>query len=131
VEDHPERILPRAELLVTPVLGGADGPGRSPLAVAPICAQGGIMKRWPACATPVLVATLFLGACGDDDTDTRVPNPASEFCEERGGTVEIEEDAAGNQVGICVLPDGTRIDEWEYYREEATTTSSSPAGTNP
>lgn len=80
------------------------------------------MKRWPACATPVLVATLLLGACGDDDTDTRVPNPASEFCEERGGTVEIEEDAAGNQVGICVLSDGTRIDEWEYYREEATTT---------
>ena len=53
----------------------------------------------------------------DDDSGVGVPNPASVFCEEQGGTVEIETDAAGNQTGICHLPDGTQVEEWEYYRE--------------
>jgi putative hemolysin len=44
-----------------------------------------------------------------------VPNPASVFCEEQGGHVEIERDSAGNERGICVLLDGTRVDEWDYY----------------
>lgn len=46
---------------------------------------------------------------------TGMPNPASVYCEEQGGTVEIVDEPAG-QVGYCNLPDGTRIDEWEYYR---------------
>ena len=56
-------------------------------------------------------------ACGDDDDEPGLPNPASAFCEEQGGRVEIERDEAGNETGICVLEDGTRVDEWEYYRE--------------
>lgn len=44
---------------------------------------------------------------------TRLPS----FARSRGGTVEILTDAQGNQSGICVLPDGTRIEEWEYYRQ--------------
>ena len=39
------------------------------------------------------------------------------FCEEQGGTVEIVTDAAGNQSGICHLPDGTQVEEWEFYRQ--------------
>jgi uncharacterized protein len=61
-----------------------------------------------------------LASCGsDDDQDDQpeVPNPASAFCEDQGGRVEIETDAAGNQAGFCVLPSGERVDEWEYYRE--------------
>ena len=44
-----------------------------------------------------------------------IANPASEFCVSKGGTVEIVTDAGGEQ-GFCNLPDGTRVDEWEYYR---------------
>jgi putative hemolysin len=68
----------------------------------------------------VLLSFPVLGGCGDDDDDedqVEVPNPASVFCEEEGGTVEIETDADGNQTGICVLPSGERVDEWEYFRE--------------
>ncbi|MFM8999555.1 MAG: DUF333 domain-containing protein [Actinomycetota bacterium] len=46
---------------------------------------------------------------------SQIANPASVFCEEQGGTLEIV-DEAGGQVGYCNLPDGTRIEEWEYYR---------------
>jgi putative hemolysin len=59
-------------------------------------------------------------SCGggdDGDSDAGMANPASVFCEEQGGSVEIVTDAEGNQTGICHLPDGTQVDEWEYYRQ--------------
>lgn len=78
----------------------------------------------------VLAAALLLGGCGDDDdgpdetttvvtddTGAGLANPASVFCEEQGGTIEIETGEDGGQRGICVLPDGTRVDEWDYYHE--------------
>lgn len=64
---------------------------------------------------------LGLMACSDDlertpTTDTTgIANPASTFCVEQGGTVEIV-DENGGQVGYCNLPDGTRVEEWEYFR---------------
>jgi uncharacterized protein len=73
----------------------------------------------------VLCAMFALTGCGDsgDDTDVQIPNPASVFCEEQGGTVRIETAADGGQSGICVLEDGTEIDEWEYYRANTSDSS--------
>ena len=31
--------------------------------------------------------------------------------------MEIVTDEAGNQSGICRLPDGSEVDEWEHYRQ--------------
>jgi len=42
-------------------------------------------------------------------------NPASVYCVEQGGRVDIV-DEGGGQSGYCELPDGRRIEEWEYYR---------------
>jgi putative hemolysin len=36
----------------------------------------------------------------------------------QGGTLEIREDAEGNQVGWCVFDDGSECEEWAYYRGE-------------
>lgn len=63
-----------------------------------------------ACLTSV---ALLLVGCGDSDPEEA--NPASVFCVEQGGEVDIVDEADG-QVGYCVLPDGTRVDEWEYFR---------------
>jgi putative hemolysin len=60
-------------------------------------------------------------ATPESSTVTGLANPASEFCVEQGGTVEIVE-KEGGQVGYCNLPDGSRIEEWEYFR------ANSPAG---
>ena len=49
-------------------------------------------------------------------------NPASAYCEQRGGRVEIVAAANGAEHGICVLKDGTRIDEWAYFRNGHRTT---------
>jgi putative hemolysin len=53
-------------------------------------------------------------------TTPGLANPASEYCVQQGGQVEIV-DAADGQVGYCQLPDGTRIEEWEFFRSQATT----------
>lgn len=93
------------------------------------------MIRYAALAAVAL--TLVVG-CGSDsepgDTtsvtttvaSTEAPglaNPASVYCEEQGGTVEIVTADDGSQSGICVLPDGTRVDEWEYFRSQTSTPS--------
>ena len=60
-------------------------------------------------------AGLLLVACGGG-TDSPTPedtmnNPASAYCEELGGTVDLA-------TGMCTLPDGTQIDEWELYNRD-------------
>jgi len=44
-----------------------------------------------------------------------IANPASVYCVQQGGKIEIVETKKG-QIGICVLPDGRRIEEWKFYR---------------
>jgi len=73
------------------------------------------------------LAAFAFSACGGDDspsttttasTTTEAPqvaNPASQYCIDQGGTLEIV-DEAGGQVGYCNLPDGSRVEEWEFYR---------------
>ncbi len=79
-----------------------------------------VLRRTPAAAVPLALAVVVLlgPACSDEDNDdVQVPNPASVFCEEEGGTVDIVTDPDGSQRGICVLATGERVDEWEYFRE--------------
>jgi putative hemolysin len=70
----------------------------------------------------LLAAVSLLPAySGDVDGGRRtdgagVPDPASVHCEQEGGRVEIVEDPDGSQRGVCVFPDGSRCDEWAFYR---------------
>ena len=73
------------------------------------------------------VAVLFLAACvplpASKTTPKAAPtqgqaamaNPASTYCVDKGGKVEIR-DEAGGQVGYCVFPDGSECEEWAFYR---------------
>jgi len=66
----------------------------------------------------------MLAACGPAAQDTPapaqagLPNPASVYCEEQGGRLEIRTDASGGQAGVCIFPDGSECDEWAYFRGE-------------
>ncbi len=73
----------------------------------------------------VSIGMIFLTACnlttGSDKSDSDIadmPNPASVFCEENGGTLEIRTAEDGSQAGVCVFPDGSECDEWAFYRGE-------------
>lgn len=72
----------------------------------------------------ILWAGLLLGglsACAaSQHNDSEPPklgmaNPASVFCANQGGKLELKNEANG-QVGYCHLPDGQIIEEWALFR---------------
>jgi len=70
--------------------------------------------------TGVLAAAMLLAGCAASDQgrmQAGMPNPASAYCIQLGGSLAME-NRAGGQVGICTLPDGTEIEEWELYRRD-------------
>ncbi len=46
-------------------------------------------------------------------------NPASVYCAEKGGRLELRSESAG-QAGYCHMPDGSVMEEWELYRGKNT-----------
>ena len=78
-----------------------------------------------------LMSVLCLAACqknpepvavdngdeGETQVEAWMANPASVYCEENGGTLEMVSDENG-EYGVCNLPDGTSCEEWAYYRGE-------------
>jgi predicted secreted protein/putative hemolysin len=79
----------------------------------------------------MLVLVLLVSGCtqqGATPSGTKTPtttqtsvgmaNPASVACGQAGGTVEIKNDATGNQYGMCTFKNGTSCEEWALYRGE-------------
>jgi putative hemolysin len=57
-------------------------------------------------------------------------NPASVYCEQQGGKLEIRDETDG-QVGYCMFDDGSECEEWAYLRGECApgeTQASAPIG---
>lgn len=50
-------------------------------------------------------------------------NPASVYCEEQGGRLEIRSEARG-EAGYCMFPDGSECKEWAFFRGECLAMSS-------
>jgi len=63
--------------------------------------------------------SLFIAACAQPEPPPRVgmANPASVYCQSLGGKTLIRSNDKG-QYGICQLPDGKQIEEWELYRRD-------------
>jgi putative hemolysin len=92
---------------------------------------------------PFTIILLALTACTSlrvqtpepvptDISQPNMPNPALVYCEQNGNTSEIQTAADGSQSGLCVFPDGSSCDEWDYFRGEcgpATQKSPTPAMT--
>jgi uncharacterized protein len=61
---------------------------------------------------------IMLGAApGASPATPAIANPASVYCVQQGGRVEIVNTPQG-QVGYCILPDGRRIEEWAFFRSQ-------------
>jgi len=48
-------------------------------------------------------------------------NPAAAYCERLGYQYNIESDRAGNDVGVCILPNGNKVNAWDFYRGKVAT----------
>ncbi len=78
------------------------------LALALLLAGCDVVPRPMPTAIPVVQPTAQPG----------LPNPASVYCQEQGGRLEIRTDADGGQAGYCVFPDGSECEEWAFFRGE-------------
>lgn len=73
------------------------------------------MKKWG-----IVGLSSVLAACAGGESAppaVGMPNPASAYCVEQGGSLEIVTTPQG-QTGMCTLPDGTVIEEWELMRRD-------------
>jgi len=70
----------------------------------------------------LVTAMLTLTACKTEPLQptatVAIPNPASAFCKENGGTLEMRQAADGSVAGFCLFSDGSECDEWAYFRGE-------------
>ncbi len=68
----------------------------------------------------ILSAAVGLSACvnqaSPDKETVSIANPASEFCIKQGGESEIRKNQDGSEYGVCRLPNGQVVEEWEYFR---------------
>lgn len=100
------------------------------------------MKRIPIWTFWIAVSILALSACAPGSATVQpespaatpkpakdmataqvasqvgIANPASVYCEQQGGRVEIRTDSQGGQYGVCIFPDGSECDEWAFFRGE-------------
>ena len=53
--------------------------------------------------------------------ESNLANPASVYCEEQGGKLEIQTGEDGSQLGMCTLNNGIVCEEWAYYNGECGT----------
>lgn len=69
---------------------------------------------YKAVCVAVLVA---LSGCAPIGPNVGMANPASTYCVDMGGSVSIQNTGSGD-IGICTLPDGSTIEEWELFRRD-------------
>ncbi|HOG15403.1 MAG TPA: DUF333 domain-containing protein [Candidatus Absconditabacterales bacterium] len=80
------------------------------------------MKRKLALMFGILIISILIPACTTSKgkhNNVGLANPASVYCEENGGTLELVSKPEGI-VGICNFPDGSYCEERAYYHGECT-----------
>ncbi|GAA0706882.1 hypothetical protein FHW84_003720 [Dyella sp. SG562] len=74
----------------------------------------------------LILATFagLLAACASQREPATPPrsaqmaNPASVYCQQLGGKLDIAKGKDGGETGYCTLPGGERIEEWELFRRD-------------
>jgi len=62
------------------------------------------------------------------DNNVGLANPASVNCQQKGGTLEMRNNEAG-QYGVCKFTDGSECEEWAFFRGECAPGSDKPSDT--
>jgi hypothetical protein len=73
-------------------------------------------KRTSTLIAAALLLTCAITGCANGE-ETGMPNPASVYCEEQGGTIELR-DVEGGVAGYCVFDDDSECEEWAFFNGE-------------
>lgn len=68
----------------------------------------------------IIALLAVLGGCAPvagnrSPSPVSMANPASVYCQQIGGKLAIENTPAG-QIGMCALPDGSKVEEWALFK---------------
>ena len=77
--------------------------------------------------TPTGAASV---AASPEPKSGQIANPASKYCIEKGGKLDIRKDAAGNEFGMCVFPNGRECEEWALMRGQCSAEVPADKGAN-
>ena len=76
----------------------------------------------------VILAAFVSGACSPTGTqtaasavdtkegDSKIANPASQYCIEQGGTIVIQQRGDGGENGVCIFEENRQCEEWALLR---------------
>ena len=90
--------------------------------------------RFRIVSLPIILASLIVRCApatpptsqpdGEPVTGTQplagIANPASTYCEEQGGILQLRTDPDGGTYGVCTFSNCTECEEWAYYRGDCT-----------
>jgi uncharacterized protein len=67
-----------------------------------------------------LICCLSIGYGQGKNSSTMIAmaNPASVYCVKKGGNLQIKKDKQGNEYGLCIFPDGSTCDEWQFFNKK-------------
>jgi len=82
-----------------------------------LCQNGQWVKHGNPAAPDPTEPCLNANQNQNTNQNVGLANPASVNCKEKGGTLEMKNTEAG-QIGICVFNDGSKCEEWAYFRDE-------------
>jgi uncharacterized protein len=64
----------------------------------------------------LLLPIIFISHSFSIPSNSPMPNPASVYIAFLGYKEEIRKDIKGNEYGVCIFPDGSECDEWDFFR---------------
>jgi len=78
------------------------------------------MKK--TCFALAVASVVALAGCANEPDEyevkeyTSMANPAAVYCVQQGGELETVTENE-ERVTYCQLPNGERVEEWDYYRQ--------------
>lgn len=72
-----------------------------------------------------IIVKSFESKEDNTENNSQIANPASVYCVDHGGKLEIREDNESNQYGVCVFNNGSECEEWAYLRNKCSESNTS------
>lgn len=65
-----------------------------------------------------IIINFFLLERKETSSSPKIANPASVYCINQGGRLEIRKDKQQNEYGVCIFTSGKECEEWAFFRGE-------------